>query len=339
MIINDVDVTGIAAMLCAVIVTAVCCMKNQTASKYACLAYAAAAIFFQPFLYFLPLAAYELFETENKLLGLSWAAVFVVHFYEIDINENFLLVLMSCGIAVYLKLKQQKLDSLENEVKLARDSGIENEIVLKKRNKILIDRQDDEISLAMLDERNRISREIHDNVGHLLTRSLYQLSAMQVIHKNDGQIGTELADLKATLTDAMDSIRSSVHNLHDESVDLKMRIQKIIDDFDFCQIRFKYECGDMPKELKYCFISIVREALSNVAKHSNATMAEVVVFEHPGFYQLIVEDNGTLKKKRDSGGIGLMGMRERIESFGGVFRVIDNKGFKLLSTVPKGAMK
>ena len=49
--------------------------------------------------------------------------------------------------------------------------------------------QDYEIYLATLKERNRIAREIHDNVGHMLTRSILQLGALSVINKDETEIG------------------------------------------------------------------------------------------------------------------------------------------------------
>lgn len=336
-IIKGVSTDDVAAMLCAVIMTAVCAGNNERLSKAVCFTYAAAAIPFSSFLFFVPLSIYELFGKSR----VWWfcAAPFLFGFHRADFSIWILFLMTACVIAICLKLNRQKMGKLEKSVRKTRDSGIENEMLLKKRNSLLMSRQDSEITLAMLDERNRISREIHDNVGHLLTRSLYQVSTMQVLHKEEPQVMEELSQLKDTLSDAMDSIRSSVHNLHDESVDLKLRLQRVIDDFKFCRVVFKYECGDMPKELKYCFTAIVQEALSNISKHSNATVAEVSVLEHPGFYQLIIQDNGTVKGKHSEDGMGIFSMRERIESFNGVFRVMDEKGFKIFSTVPKEGLQ
>ena len=58
--------------------------------------------------------------------------------------------------------------------------------------------QDYEIYLATLKERNRIAREIHDNVGHMLTRSILQLGALSVINK-DETVGEAINDLSGTL--------------------------------------------------------------------------------------------------------------------------------------------
>ena len=85
--------------------------------------------------------------------------------------------------------------------------------------------QDYEIYLATLKERNRIAREIHDNVGHMLTRSILQLGALSVINK-DETVGEAINDLSGTLNTAMTSIRSSVHDLHDDSIALKPRSEE-----------------------------------------------------------------------------------------------------------------
>ena len=82
-------------------------------------------------------------------------------------------------------------------------------------------------------------------------------------------------------------------------------------------------------------IAIVREALSNISRHSNATEASVSVLEHPGFYQLIIQDNGTQTAVSGSGGIGLMNMRERVEDFHGIFRTENKNGFRIFISIPK----
>lgn len=75
-------------------------------------------------------------------------------------------------------------------------------------------------TLQTLRERNRIAREIHDNVGHMLSRSILQMGALITIHKEEPLHG-QLAGVGETLNQAMNSIRESVHDLHDESIDLR----------------------------------------------------------------------------------------------------------------------
>ena len=60
---------------------------------------------------------------------------------------------------------------------------------------------------------------------------------------------------------------------------------------------------DVPREIKYGFIAIVKEALHNIVRHSDASKVKIVMREHPALYQLIVEDNGTVKEPIQSGGV------------------------------------
>ena len=86
--------------------------------------------------------------------------------------------------------------------------------------------------MATLKERNRIARDIHDNVGHLLSRSILQIGAAIIINKNE-ELNLNLNLIKDTLNEAMNSIRNSVHDLHDDSIDLQIEIQKLINNFSF----------------------------------------------------------------------------------------------------------
>ena len=94
--------------------------------------------------------------------------------------------------------------------------------------------------------------------------------------------------MRDTLSGAMDSIRRSVHDLHDESVDLHMQLEAMRRDCTFCPVKLDYDSGEMDRGLKLAFLAIVREALSNVMRHSDATMASVTVREHPALYLSLI---------------------------------------------------
>lgn len=207
-------------------------------------------------------------------------------------------------------------------------------------------KQDYEIYAATLKERNRIAREIHDNVGHLLSRSILITGAAKAINASDA-LSPVLDDLDHSLNQAMTSIRTSVHDLHDESLNLKEAAESLTSDFTFCPVTLNYDMGfEVPREIKYCFISIVKEALSNVARHSNATLVQITMREHPALYQLCIEDNGTLEEglslsenNREalfsSRGIGLSNMNDRLKILNGNLQITIQKGFRLFITIPK----
>ncbi|HHW30601.1 MAG TPA: two-component sensor histidine kinase [Clostridiaceae bacterium] len=208
-------------------------------------------------------------------------------------------------------------------------------IRLKKQNRDLIEKQDNEIYLAAINERNRIAREIHDNVGHLLSSAILQSAALLTINK-DEKVKEHLNTLNETLSQAMNSIRNSVHELYDESIDLNARIEELIRKFDFCELTYEYDISSNPgRSLKYAFISIVKEALSNIMKHSNATHVYITFREHPGFYQLIIKDNGIVKRWSRDEGLGINNMIERVESFKGNINIKTENGFEIFISIPK----
>ena len=143
--------------------------------------------------------------------------------------------------------------------------------------------------------------------------------------------------LEDSLNAAMNSIRSSVHDLHDESVNLEHAVDSLIHDFTFCPIGVTYDISDqIPRNIKYCFISIIKEALSNIMKHSNASSVKILIREHPALYQLCFEDNGTdIHYDPAFSGIGLVNMKERVDSLNGTLQISTQNGFRIFITIPK----
>lgn len=257
-------------------------------------------------------------------------------------------VFCGCLLSVVLFEKTTAYHRLSEKYKKTRDDGTEIALLLEEKNKSLLDAQDAEIYTATLKERNRIAREIHDNVGHLLTRSILLVGALKAIHPEDS-LKTPLAQLDDTLNDAMTSIRESVHDLHDRSVDLSGSLTALTNGFLFCPVTLHYDMTpEVPAEVRYCFIAVTKEALSNISRHSNATKASVAVTEHPAFYQLSIRDNGrkisgALQSERDINsspsapqrGIGLSNMKARIDLLHGTFRINTEHGFHIFVTIPK----
>lgn len=285
---------------------------------------------------FLPFLCYIFFYRRLYLLpGLYLMPVLLYLNKEPD-YVNFLIFPLA-GLCFYFARQNCKRNELKQMVKTLRDNSVENEITLRKSNAQLIDSQNDQIYIATLKERNRIAREIHDSVGHMLSRSILQVGALLAVCK-DETIKPHLKTLNESLNEAMDSIRSSVHDLHDEAIDLKEALTSIIHPFTFCPVQLEYEMSSsLPKEVKYCFLSITKEAFNNIMKHSNATKVCVIAKEHPGFYQFLIEDNGTdiPVLTEDHSGIGLSNMKERVNAMHGILRISTDHGFRIFISIPK----
>ena len=296
---------------------------------------------------FLPLLLYDCVRMRSWKAGvITGVGVLcqMVWFVQGEIGVfRFVLWCFTLILAAIFSVRTERSLKLAQEVIHLKDSSTELRLAMQKRQQDLLEKQDYEIHLATLQERNRITREIHDNVGHMLSRSILQMGALQTIHKEEPLHG-QLVAINDTLSQAMNNIRESVHDLHNESLDLKQALREVTDEFrDKYEIAFTYDMSAaVPRNVKYCFLAITKESLANVVRHSNATRVSLYFCEHPGFYQMLVEDNGTDIKVKEAqiakaqvSGIGLSNMRERVEALGGTIAFLTDKGFEIRISVPK----
>jgi signal transduction histidine kinase len=296
--------------------------------------YLVICFFIPAFLFFIPLICYDIFFHKIKWIWAFALQPLINNSTQVLLGSKWLIAAFI--IAVYiLKYRTVSLQNIEKDYYKLRDNTKEISMQLEKKNRELLEKQDYEINFATLTERNRIARDIHDNVGHLLSRSILQIGALLAINK-DERTKEYLRIIKDTLSEAMDSIRTSVHNLHEESIDLQTEILKLTSSFSFCTIKFDYDVEtNLQKNIKYCFIASIKEALSNIMNHSNATMAMVTIREHPALYQLIIQDNGIQGSYNSENGMGIKNITDRVASIGGNVNISTDNGFRIFITIPK----
>lgn len=286
------------------------------------------------YLFFIPLMCYDLFSYKIKWLWLILIFSILIYSFKISASSIFL-ILAYTFISYILNYRTKSFEHIKKNYYYISDSANELSIKFKNKNRELLEKQDYEVNLATLRERNRIARDIHDNVGHLLSRCILQIGALLAINK-DENINLNLGLIKDTLSEAMDSVRSSVHDLHEDAVDLQVEIQQLVDNFEFCSIKLDYDLESNPtKKIKYSFISITKEALSNIIKHSNATEVSIFLREHPSLYQLVIYDNGSNIKYNSENGIGIKNIKDRIASINGSLNISTDNGFRIFISVPK----
>lgn len=331
---NRVTASTITVFLTAIIFTSLISYFEGNKRLVFFILFCTLLFFWQPLFIFLPLAVYDGFS--DKIL---WKQVLcllpLLRWLTVQTASGFFFCLTLCMLAAVLSVRTNKYHTLLKEYHHVRDDTTEAALLLKKQNRELIKNQDYEIELATLKERNRIAREIHDNVGHLLTRSILQVSALLFTQKENPLLLESLQTIKETLSDAMNNVRQSVHNLHDDFTDLKQSLEVLIQNFSFCPVSLTFNCNPLPTQINYAVLAIAKEALTNIARHSNATEASVSVLEHPSFYQIIIWDNGTPKEHSEKKGLGLTSMEERILALNGIFTITRTEGFRIFISIPK----
>lgn len=352
-----VDARLVAAFCLGVVIAALTEVaqgeRARRASEAASYAYIIAAVFVPSFVPFAPLAFYDIarhVRREHVWPALGIAAVFALALAA-DLRAGaltaraLLLTAILAVAATLLSLRTAQLEREQERMRRTRDELQERALALEARNRDLADRQDYEVELATLAERARIAREIHDNVGHQLTRASLQTEALRVVHANEPGVAADFADVKRTVDEALQLVRASVHALNDNAANLSVQLERIVKGARSDggpQIELEVLAEHAPANVANCFAAILREALSNTIRHARAQNVTVRCMEHPSFYQLIVTDDGEggiqAGGRGVAAGMGLGSMRERVEALDGTFTAgprAGAPGWRVFATVPK----
>ena len=253
------------------------------------------------------------------------------------------LALVFCALAALLALRTVQEEAARRSLHVVRDDLREKVLTLQDTNAQLLHAQDYELRAAALAERTRIAREIHDGVGHLLTRLLLQVKALQVVHREEPGVVADLTTLDGGLDEALDSMRRSVHALSDDGEELATSLNMLGSRCGIESVRV--DCSteaEPPAVVARCVVAVVREALTNAARHGGARSARVAVTDYPAFWQVTVDNDGIVPAEgepaaagRGGSGLGLRSMTERVEALGGRVRITPRPRFTVFVTIPK----
>jgi signal transduction histidine kinase len=178
-------------------------------------------------------------------------------------------------------------------------------------------------------ERKKLSRDLHDEVGQTLTALRVQLGQVEPSADSAAHLrhASKLADR------SLRTVRELARVLRPAMLDdlgLAPALSWLGRDFSKntdleVSVRVVGEFADLDEPVRTCIFRIVQEALTNSVKHSGASRAGVLLHESPEEVVVTVQDNGRGFPPGRARGIGLLGMRERVEELAGEF-VIDRSG-------------
>ncbi|HSN66139.1 MAG TPA: histidine kinase, partial [Fusibacter sp.] len=287
-------------IICAITAGLVYYTDKPLIKRLALIFYLILSGFFPAYILFIPVILYAFIDENTHYWLLTALFPYLMHIQRLmAVQDKVFLSLILTLMACLLKYQQNYQMRLKRDLTQTSDAMRELTLHLNEKNRLLMAHQDDEIHLATLNERNRIAREMHDHVGHQLSRVLLQIGAQLTLKPAD----PALLSMKETLDSAMDNLRMSVHDLHDTSIDLETQLRQIVTQFENCPVAFNIRLDAAPAaKVKYAFIAILKESLSNVSKHSSATEVKVSLIEHPSFYQMIISDNGKVANRSDIDG-------------------------------------
>jgi signal transduction histidine kinase len=185
---------------------------------------------------------------------------------------------------------------------------------------------------AQEEERRRLARELHDEVGQMLTALRMEIGkAERVRASNGGAFGTGIAECKRIIDTVMESVRALSMGLRPAMLD-DFGLGSALDwhGRDFSRrygvpvfLTVEGEVDRLPEPHRTCVYRVVQEALTNCAKHARATRVDVRVRGVAGRLHLTIKDDGvglqTAEERRV--GMGLLGIEERVREIHGVVSI------------------
>lgn len=185
------------------------------------------------------------------------------------------------------------------------------------------------------EERNRIGREMHDDVGSALTTILYLTDDLKTQTKASGkQTADRIADTAEMVVDKMNEIIWSMNRAYDTLDDLIVYTRQHAAKFlGNCGLQYRFEAPDpvpdihLQGEQRRNIYLVIKESLNNVVKHAEASKVEIE-FKVKDNLEVTIKDNGKGidKDKLRRFGNGLRNMKDRMDSVGGHFEIKINQG-------------
>ncbi|PEU06975.1 sensor histidine kinase [Bacillus sp. AFS019443] len=239
------------------------------------------------------------------------------------------LLIVMLGAFIFVYFKQLTTTSLVNIVPmfilmLLTPFGMRN-FNQKKMLKNQLNQANEQIKeLVKREERQRIARDLHDTLGHTL--SLITLKSQLVeklIVKNPERASVEAKEITQTSRTALKQLRELISDMRMITVEEELdQIKAILQAANITlEVEQKASSSTLSPLEQNILGMCLREAITNVVKHSKATMCTVSIFEAQGELILEVKDNGVGLQGQSHDGNGIRGMKERIALIDGAIEL------------------
>lgn len=230
----------------------------------------------------------------------------------------------------------EQFGQVEAQLGMERRARAIAERVLRETNEalaVLLEQQEQVREL----ERQRIARDIHDDLGQNLLALKIELSMMQVsTNEVHPMIHQKLGCMVGSLDTAIKSLRAIINDLRPLALEagLQTAVEWQLSEFSRIHgIRYELNAGEHAfdpcpdRAVDAMVFRVLEEALANVARHAHATEVKVSLDRNGEQLTLDVQDNGVgLAAMRPSHGSGLRGIKDRVRAIGGAFEIDSQPG-------------
>jgi signal transduction histidine kinase len=193
---------------------------------------------------------------------------------------------------------------------------------------------------ALEQERSRIARELHDHAGQALLALRAELQVLKhYLPSGADQALRQIEHMDGIVLETSRDLRQLAHDLRPpllSELGLIPALEQYVEDFaSRQQIGVVFEVQEhqpglrLPEAIELVVYRVVQEALTNLARHSQASQVNIRLKLNSGWLQMNVLDNGigfNLRNQARLSGFGLVGMRERVAAVGGEFKIWSRPG-------------
>lgn len=198
---------------------------------------------------------------------------------------------------------------------------------------------DEDVHRAVVADRERIARDLHDLLGHSLSMiTLKSEVVLRLVPHQDMSARHELTEIIATSRQALHDVRLMAHGMH------RLSFADTVDSIrpTLCSLGIKLtvriDCGPVPQDVDAVLAAVLREGVTNLLKHSKAANCRIEASGRPGYVRLAIANDGVLATANTSApaGIGLGNLATRVGGLGGWFSsgIQPNSWFRLVADVP-----
>ncbi|NUS38932.1 MAG: sensor histidine kinase [Lysobacter sp.] len=189
--------------------------------------------------------------------------------------------------------------------------------------------------LAALAERERIGRDLHDLLGHTLSLITLKLElARKLADRDPVALRRELEEAERVARHALAEVRSAVTGIRTTDFAAELASARLLLESSAVALDYDTPPAGLATDVERGLALVLREAVTNIARHADATCARVELAREGRCVQLRIIDNG--RGGIDGDGNGLAGMRDRVRALGGTFSIESppGQGTRLLVRVP-----
>lgn len=222
--------------------------------------------------------------------------------------------------------------------------------ITRARNDIAEKRLAESLSSRLLkaheEERKKVARELHDQVGGAMATLLLGLNDLDSGLPPDGPAQVQLQALKRLAEENVAIVRNIALLLRPSMLDelglipaLNWQAREVFRRTGMeVAVDADDACDHLPDEYRTCIYRLVQESLQNAARHAKAAHARVTVREEPAQIRLSIQDDGAGFDPRHQKGMGILGMEERVRHVGGVFHIDSqpDQGAQISILLPRG---